>query len=163
MPDIVLTVAGNLTDDPELRFTPNGAAVASFNVASTPRFFDRTTNDWKDGDTTFIRCTVWRQQAENVAESMRRGQRVVVTGTLRQHNWESPEGEKRSRLEMQCDEVAASMRFATVTAEKAVPREDDAPDDEPEDAPPPPRTSRRSGNGRPAASQRRERATTRSR
>lgn len=154
MADIGLHVAGNITDDPELRFTPSGAAVASFTVASTPRYFDVKTQEWKDGEPTFVRCTVWREQAENIAESLRRGNRVVVTGTLRQHNWEDNDGNKRSRLEMQCDEVAASMRFATVRVTRRGrsvednyeppvedrypdPVDDDAPEDDgPEDAAP---------------------------
>src|SRR5579884_1131477 len=103
--ETVITVVGNLTDDPELRFTPSGAAVASFTVASTPRTFDRATNEWKDGDALFLRCSIWRQAAENVAESLQRGSRVIVTGRLRQRSFETKEGEKRTVVEVEVDEV----------------------------------------------------------
>src|SRR5947199_9543171 len=92
--DTVITLVGNLVDDPELRFTPSGAAVANFTVASTPRFLDKQTNEWKDGDALFLRCSVWRQAAENVAESLQRGARVIVTGRLKQRSYETQEGEK---------------------------------------------------------------------
>ncbi len=111
--ETVITVVGNLTADPELRFTPSGAAVASFTVASTPRTFDRQSNEWKDGDALFMRCTIWRQAAENVAESLQRGMRVVVTGRLRQRSYETREGEKRTVVEMEVDEVGPSLRYAT--------------------------------------------------
>src|SRR5579885_1452378 len=111
--ETVITVVGNLTDDPELRFTPSGAAVASFTVASTPRTFDRATNEWKDGDALFLRCSIWRQAAENVAESLTRGMRVVVTGRLQQRSYETREGEKRTVVEMEVDEVGPSLRYAT--------------------------------------------------
>jgi single-strand DNA-binding protein len=111
--ETVITVVGNLTADPELRFTPSGAAVASFTVASTPRTFDRQTNEWKDGDALFLRCSIWRQAAENVAESLQRGMRVVVTGRLQQRSYETREGEKRTVVEMQVDEVGPSLRYAT--------------------------------------------------
>src|ERR1700710_3259588 len=111
--ETVITVIGNLTNDPELRFTPNGAAVASFTVASTPRTFDRQSNEWKDGDTLFLRCTVWRQAAENVAESLHKGTRVIVQGRLKQRSFETREGEKRTVVELDADEVAPSLRDAT--------------------------------------------------
>jgi single-strand DNA-binding protein len=111
--ETVLTIVGNLTADPELRFTPSGAAVASFTVASTPRSFDKNTNEWKDGDALFMRCSIWRQAAENVAESLQRGMRVIVTGRLQQRSYETREGEKRTVVEMQVDEVGPSLRYAT--------------------------------------------------
>jgi single-strand DNA-binding protein len=111
--DTVITVVGNLTDDPELRFTPSGAAVANFTVASTPRSFNRQTSAWEDGDTLFMRCSVWRQPAENVAESLVRGTRVVVTGRLKQRSYETREGEKRTVVEMEVDEIGPSLRYAT--------------------------------------------------
>ncbi|MPV35822.1 single-stranded DNA-binding protein [Georgenia subflava] len=111
--ETVITVVGNLTADPELRFTPSGAAVASFTVASTPRTFDRQANEWKDGETLFLRCSVWREAAENVAESLTKGTRVIVQGRLVQRSFETREGEKRTVVEMQVDEVGPSMRYAT--------------------------------------------------
>jgi single-strand DNA-binding protein len=111
--ETVITVIGNLTGDPELRFTPSGAAVASFTVASTPRTFDRQANEFKDGDTLFLRCSVWREQAESVAESLTKGTRVVVTGRLVQRSYETREGEKRTVYELQVDEVAPSLKYAT--------------------------------------------------
>ena len=111
--ETVITVVGNLTADPELRFTPSGAAVASFTVASTPRTFDRQTNEWKDGEALFLRCSIWRQAAENVAESLQRGMRVVVTGRLKQRSFETREGEKRTVIELDVDEVGPSLRYAT--------------------------------------------------
>lgn len=114
-----ITVIGNLTADPELRFTPSGAAVANFTVASTPRQFDRQSNDWKDGETLFMRCSVWREAAENVAESLTRGARVVVSGRLVSRSWEDKEtGQKRSVMEMQVDEVGPSLRYATAKVTK---------------------------------------------
>src|SRR6201993_2726682 len=103
--DTIITVIGNLTADPELRFTPAGAAVASFTVASTPRTFDRQSNEWKDGEALFLRCSIWRQAAENVAETLQRGMRVIVQGRLQQRSFETREGEKRTVIEMQVDEV----------------------------------------------------------
>ena len=111
--DVTVTVVGNLTSDPELRFTPSGAAVASFTVASTPRILDKATNEWKDGDALFLRCSVWRQAAENVAESLTRGARVIVTGRLKQRSFETKEGEKRTVVELDVDEVGPSLRYAT--------------------------------------------------
>jgi len=111
--ETVITVIGNLTADPELRFTPSGAAVANFTVASTPRTFDRQSGEWKDGDALFLRCNVWRQAAENVAESLTRGMRVMVQGRLRQRSFETREGEKRTVVELEVDEVGPSLRYAT--------------------------------------------------
>jgi single-strand DNA-binding protein len=117
--DTIITVVGNLTADPELRFTPSGAAVANFTVASTPRMFDRQTQEWKDGDALFLRCNVWRQAAENVAESLTRGARVVVSGRLKQRSFETKEGEKRTVVELEVDEVGPSLRYATAKVTKA--------------------------------------------
>jgi single-strand DNA-binding protein len=111
--ETVITVVGNLTADPELRFTPSGAAVASFTIASTPRTFDKNSNEWKDGDALFMRCSIWRQAAENVAESLQRGMRVVASGRLKQRSFETREGEKRTVVEMDVDEVGPSLRYAT--------------------------------------------------
>jgi single-strand DNA-binding protein len=116
--ETVITVVGNLTADPELRFTPAGAAVANFTVASTPRTFDRQSNEWKDGDALFMRCNIWREAAENVAESLTRGARVVVTGRLRQRSYETREGEKRTVVELEVDEVGPSLRYATAKVNK---------------------------------------------
>jgi len=111
--DTTITVIGNLTDDPELRFTPSGAAVAKFRVASTPRFMDKQTNEWKDGDSLFLSCAVWRQAAENVAESLQKGMRVVVTGRLKSRQYETREGEKRTVFEIDVEEVGPSLKYAT--------------------------------------------------
>jgi single-strand DNA-binding protein len=111
--DTQITVVGNLVDDPELRFTPSGAAVANFRIASTPRTFDRQTNEWKDGEALFLSCAVWRQAAENVAESLQKGMRVVVQGNLRSRQYETREGEKRTVFEIQVDEVGPSLKYAT--------------------------------------------------
>ena len=116
--ETIVTVVGNLTDDPELRFTANGAAVANFTVASTPRFFDKQTNDWKDGDALFLRCSIWRQAAENVAESLQRGARVVVQGRLKQRSYETREGEKRTVYELDVEEVGPSLKYATAKVTK---------------------------------------------
>jgi single-strand DNA-binding protein len=116
--DVTITVIGNLTDDPELRFTPSGAAVAKFRVASTPRFLDKQTNEWKDGEPLFLTCTVWRQAAENVAESLQRGARVIVSGRLRQRSYETREGEKRTVFELEVDEIGPSLRYATAKVQK---------------------------------------------
>ena len=112
--DTYITVIGNLVEDPDLRFTPNGAAVSNFRVASTPRTFDKQTNDWKDGDTLFLACSIWRQSAEHVAESLRKGDRVIVTGRLKQRVYETPQGEKRSVFELDVDEVGPSLKWRTV-------------------------------------------------
>ncbi|ACZ32353.1 single-strand binding protein [Xylanimonas cellulosilytica DSM 15894] len=111
--ETIITVVGNLTADPELRFTNSGAAVASFTVASTPRTFDRQANEWKDGDALFMRCSVWREAAENVAESLTKGMRVIVQGRLTQRSYETQQGEKRTVVEMQVDEVGPSLRYAS--------------------------------------------------
>jgi single-strand DNA-binding protein len=116
--DVTVTVVGNLTDDPELRFTPSGAAVANFTVASTPRFLDKATNEWKDGDALFLRCSIWRQAAENVAESLQRGARVIVQGRLQQRSYETKEGEKRTVVELQVDEIGPSLKYATAKVNK---------------------------------------------
>jgi single-strand DNA-binding protein len=116
--ETVITVVGNLTADPELRFTPSGAAVASFTIASTPRTFDKNTNEWKDGDALFLRCSIWRQAAENVAESLQRGTRVVVQGRLRQRSFETREGDKRTVIELEVDEIGPSLRYATAKVTK---------------------------------------------
>ncbi|MGO9081921.1 MAG: single-stranded DNA-binding protein [Streptosporangiaceae bacterium] len=111
--DTTITIIGNLVGDPELRYTPTGQAVATFRVASTPRFMDRQTNEWKDGDSLFLSCNVWRQAAENVAESLQRGMRVIVSGRLRQRSYETREGEKRTVYEIEVDEVGPSLRNAS--------------------------------------------------
>ncbi len=111
--ETVITVIGNLTGDPELRFTPSGAAVASFTVASTPRTLDKATNEWKDGEALFLRCSIWRQAAENVAESLQKGMRVVVQGRLQQRSYDTKEGEKRTVIELQVDEIGPSLKYAT--------------------------------------------------
>jgi single-strand DNA-binding protein len=117
--DTVITVVGNLTADPELRFTPSGAAVANFTVASTPRTFDKNSNEWKDGEALFLRCSVWRQAAENVAESLQRGMRVIVQGRLKQRSYETKEGEKRTVYELDVEEVGPSLKWATAKVTKA--------------------------------------------
>jgi single-strand DNA-binding protein len=116
--DTVITIVGNLVDDPELRFTPSGAAVAKFRIASTPRFLDKQTNEWKDGESLFLTCNVWRQAAENVAESLQRGMRVIVQGRLKQRSYETKEGEKRTVYEIEADEVGPSLRNATAKVAK---------------------------------------------
>jgi single-strand DNA-binding protein len=117
--DTIITVVGNLTADPELRFTPSGAAVANFTVASTPRIFDRQSSEWKDGDALFMRCSIWREAAENVAESLTRGSRVIVQGRLKQRSYETREGEKRTVVELEVDEIGPSLRYATAKVNKA--------------------------------------------
>ena len=117
--ETVITVVGNLTADPELRFTPSGAAVANFTVASTPRTFDRQSQEWKDGEALFLRCNVWRQAAENVAESLTRGSRVIVSGRLKQRSFETTDGEKRTVVELAVDEVGPSLRYATAKVTRA--------------------------------------------
>ena len=116
--DTTITMVGNLVNDPELRFTPSGAAVAKFTVASTPRYLDKNTNEWKDGDSLFLACNIWRQAAENVAESLTRGMRVIVTGRLKQRSYETKEGEKRTVYEVEVDEVGPSLRNATAKVTK---------------------------------------------
>ena len=117
--DTQITIAGNLVDDPELRFTPSGQPVAKFRVASTPRFRDNTTGEWKDGDSLFLTCNVWRQAAENVAESLTRGMRVIVSGRLRQRSYETKEGEKRTVYEVEVDDVGPSLRNASAKVNRA--------------------------------------------
>lgn len=116
--DTNITLIGNLTDDPELRFTPSGAAVAKFRVASTPRYMDRQTGEWKDGEALFLTCNVWRQAAEHVAESLQRGARVIVSGRLRMRSYETREGEKRTVFEVEVDEIGPSLRYATAKVQK---------------------------------------------
>jgi len=117
--DTVITLVGNLVDDPELRFTPSGQAVAKFRIASTPRYLDKATNEWKDGESLFLTCNVWRQAAENVAESLQRGMRVIVQGRLKQRSYETKEGEKRTVFEVEVDEVGPSLRSASAKVTKA--------------------------------------------
>jgi len=117
--DTVITVIGNLTADPELRFTASGAAVASFTIASTPRSFDRQTNEWKDGEALFLRCSLWRQAAENAAESLTRGMRVIAQGRLVQRSFETREGEKRTVVELQVDEIGPSLRYASAKVNRS--------------------------------------------
>ncbi len=117
--DTTITVVGNLTADPELRFTPSGAAVANFTVASTPRIYDRQSGEWKDGEALFLRCNIWREAAENVAESLTRGSRVIVTGRLKQRSFETKEGEKRTVMEVEVEEIGPSLRYATAKVNKA--------------------------------------------
>ncbi|MGW2819954.1 single-stranded DNA-binding protein [Streptomyces sp. NPDC001443] len=120
--ETVITVVGNLVDDPELRFTPSGAAVAKFRIASTPRTFDRQTNEWKDGESLFLTCSVWRQAAENVAESLQKGMRVIVQGRLKQRSYEDREGVKRTVYELDVEEVGPSLRNATAKVAKTAGR-----------------------------------------
>jgi single-strand DNA-binding protein len=117
--DTQITIIGNLVNDPELRFTPAGQPVATFRVASTPRYMDRNTNEWKDGESLFLSCNVWRQAAENVAESLQRGMRVIVSGRLRQRNYETKEGEKRTVYEVEVDDVGPSLRNASAKVNRA--------------------------------------------
>ena len=116
--ETIVTVVGNLTNDPELRFTPSGAAVANFTVASTPRFFDKQSNEWKDGDPLYLACNVWRQAAENVAESLVKGSRVIVSGRLKQRSYETKDGQKRTVIEMEVDEIGPSLTYATAKVTK---------------------------------------------
>ncbi|WP_151481449.1 single-stranded DNA-binding protein [Streptomyces albicerus] len=113
-----ITVVGNLAAEPELRYTPSGAAMVKFSVASTPRSYDKTTGQWQDGTAMFLRCTAWRDLANHVAETLTKGMRVVVTGRLRQHNWKTPEGENRSMLALEVDDIGPSLRFATAKVER---------------------------------------------
>ncbi|KAA1380323.1 single-stranded DNA-binding protein [Aeromicrobium fastidiosum] len=117
--ETIITVIGNLTDDPELKFTPSGAAVANFTVASTPRTLDRQTNEWKDGEALFIRCAAWRQLAENVAESLQKGQQVIVQGPLSIRNYERQDGSRGTSVEMTVNEIGPSLRFATAKVTRA--------------------------------------------
>ena len=117
--ETTITIVGNLVDDPDLRFTPSGAAVANFRIASTPRTFDRQTNEWRDGETLFLGCAVWRQAAENVAESLQKGMRVIVQGRLKSRSYETREGERRTVFEIDVDEVGPSLRSATAKVTRA--------------------------------------------
>jgi len=117
--DTVITVVGNLTGDPELRFTPAGAAVANFTIANTPRTFDRPSNEWKDGDTLFMRCSIWREAAENVAETLTKGTRVIAQGRLVQRSYETREGEKRTVVELQVEEIGPSLKYASAKVTRA--------------------------------------------
>lgn len=117
--DTIITVVGNLTADPELRFTQNGVAVANFTIASTPRTFDRASNEWKDGEPLFLRASVWREFAEHVAGSLTKGARVLATGRLRQRSYETKEGEKRTSIELEVDEIGPSLRYATASITRA--------------------------------------------
>ena len=120
--ETTITVVGNLTGDPELRFTPSGAAVANFTVASTPRTFDKQSNEWKDGETLFLRCSAWKQLAENIAESLHRGTAVIATGRLKSRSYETKDGEKRTVTEMDVEAIGPDLRRATATVTKATPR-----------------------------------------
>lgn len=116
--ETIITVVGNLTADPELRFTPSGAAVSNFVIASTPRFFDRQANEWKDGETLFVRCSLWREAAENAAESLTKGTRVIAQGRLKARSFETKEGERRTSWELDVDEIGPSLRFATANVQR---------------------------------------------
>jgi single-strand DNA-binding protein len=118
LPETTLTIVGNLTADPELRFIPSGAAVASFSIASTPRQFDKSKQEWVDGEPLFLRCQIWREAAENVAETLTRGQRVIATGKLKQRTYETREGEKRQTMELEVEEIGPSLRYATAKVNK---------------------------------------------
>lgn len=122
--DTTLTIVGNLTADPELRFSPSGVAVADFTIASTPRRFDKTANEWKDGETLFVRCSIWREAAENVAESLRKGMRVIAVGNLVQRSWEDRDGNKRTSVELQVEEVGPSLRRAKAVVTRTGGRSD---------------------------------------
>jgi single-strand DNA-binding protein len=135
--DTTMTIVGNLTADPELRFTSSGAAVANFTVASTPRMFDKQSGEWRDGEALFLRCNVWRQAAENVAESLTRGARVVVQGRLKQRSFETKEGEKRTVVELDVDEIGPSLRYATAKVNKIARSAGSAPADDPWGSAPP--------------------------
>jgi len=126
-----ITVIGTLTQDPELRFTPAGAAVANFTVASNHRYFDTASNEWKDGDATFLRCNLWRQAAENVCESLEKGQRVIVVGSLKQRSYETKEGEKRTVYDVEVDEIGPSLKFATAKVNRGQRSGGGAPADDP--------------------------------
>jgi len=123
--ETTITVIGNLTNDPELRFTPSGSAVANFTLASTPRTFDRQSNEWKDGETLFLRASVWREAAENVAESLTKGMRVIVSGRLKSRSYETKEGEKRTVIELEVDEIGPSLRYANAKVNRTQ-RQDNA-------------------------------------
>lgn len=117
--ETIITVVGNLTSDPELRFTPSGSAVASFTIASTPRSFDRQSNEWKDGEALFLRCSIWREAAENVAETLTKGMRVIAQGQLKSRSYETKEGDRRTVMELQVEEIGPSLRFAHAKVQRA--------------------------------------------
>ncbi|WP_274916554.1 single-stranded DNA-binding protein [Streptomyces sp. WZ-12] len=119
MGETPITIIGNLTADPEIRFTPSGAALAKFTVASTPRTYDKNSGQWTDGTAAFFRCAAWRQLAEHIADSLTKGSRVVLSGRIRQHNWQTPEGENRSMLAVEVDDIGPSLQFATATVQRA--------------------------------------------
>jgi len=119
MPDTIITVVGNLTADPELRYTQSGLAVANFTIASTPRVFDRASNEWKDGEALFLRASCWREFAEHVAGSLTKGSRVIATGKLKSRSYETREGEKRTSIELEVDEIGPSLRYATASVTRA--------------------------------------------
>lgn len=121
--ETAVTIVGNLTDDPELRFTPGGDAVCNFTIASTPRTYSRETQQWEDGETLFMRCSVWKQKAENVAESLQRGYRVIAQGRIKQRSYETREGEKRTVIEMEVDEIGPSLTFVTATIQRSEKRQ----------------------------------------
>ena len=125
--ETIITVVGNLTADPELRWTQNGLAVANFTIASTPRTFDKQTGDWKDGEALFLRASVWREFAEHVAGSLTKGARVIVTGALKQRSYETKEGEKRTSMELEVDEIGPSLRYATAQVTRAAAQRDSSP------------------------------------
>jgi single-strand DNA-binding protein len=127
--EIRTTVVGNLTDDPELRFTPNGAPVAAFTAAVNPRYFDRERGMWVDAEASFVRCQAWKDLGEHVAESLHKGDRVIVTGTLREERWETPEGDKRTAWRLTADAVGPDLTFATAAVRRAARRDDTPPDD----------------------------------
>lgn len=129
--ETVITVIGNLTADPELRFAPSGAAVASFTIASTPRTLDRSSNEWKDGDTLYLRCSLWRQAAEHASESLTRGSRVIAQGRLKQRSYETAEGDKRTVVELDVDDIGPSLRYATAKVTRSQRSSDDAVADDP--------------------------------
>ncbi|MFI5783947.1 single-stranded DNA-binding protein [Nocardia sp. NPDC051570] len=118
--ETVITVIGNLTADPELRYTPQGAAVVNFTVAATPRVYDKNIQEWKDGEALFLRCNLWREAAENTAESLTRGARIIVTGSLKQRSFETREGEKRTVIELEVDELGPSLKYSTAKVTKAM-------------------------------------------
>ncbi|WJH26867.1 single-stranded DNA-binding protein (plasmid) [Pseudarthrobacter defluvii] len=133
--ETTITVIGNLTSDPELRFTPSGSAVANFTIASTPRTFDRQSNEWKDGETLFLRASVWREAAENVAESLTKGTRVIVTGRLKSRSYETKEGEKRTVIELEVDEIGPSLRYANAKVSRTQRSSQGSANSQPQSAP----------------------------
>lgn len=148
--DVNLTIIGNLTSDPELRFTPSGAAVANFTVVSTPRMLNKQTQEWEDGDPLFLRCNIWRQAAENVTESLTKGTRVIVQGRLKQRSFETKEGEKRTMMELEVDEIGPSLKWASATVnrpDRSGGQRGAAPADDPWGSPPASRPAGGYGGG----------------